>query len=373
MNNFNILLVDDIQENLYSLEILIKENFNVNILTALNAKEAIKLLLNNDIDLILTDVQMPDVNGFELIEYIKTIDSLKDIPVIFITGIYYKKEYLSTGYNLGAIEYISKPIDDKLLKSKLNIYINLFEKKRFQENEIKRTNNLLIYQSKFIAMGEMISMIAHQWRQPLTTLSLILDRMNLLNEMNKLDKIKFKDNYSRSSELIQHMSKTIDDFRDFYNFDEEKGNFYFEEILNKSLELIKPLLDERSINLDIVLDDKSKNMILNLNLSKISQVFLNIYINALDEFEEKKTKNAYVKISSICNENFFIIDIEDNAGGIPEEILDKIFDPYFSTKNGNGTGIGLYMSKMIIEQHMSGSIEVFNKSNGACFRITLPL
>lgn len=373
MNNFNILLVDDIQENLYSLGELIKEIFDVNIYNALNAKEAITQLLNNNIDLILTDIQMPDINGFELVEYIKTIDTLKDIPIIFITGIYDKKEYQSTGYNLGAIEYISKPIDDELLKSKLNIYIKLFERKRSQENEIRRMNDLLIYQSKFVAMGEMISMIAHQWRQPLTTLSLILDRMNLLNELNKLDKIKFKENYSRSSELIQHMSKTIDDFRNFYHFDEKRENLNFEEIINKSLELIKPLMDEKSIDLEVLLDNKCKNVILNLNLSKISQVFLNIYKNALDEFEEKKIKNSYIKVSSICNEKGLIIDIEDNAGGIPENILDKIFDPYFSTKNGNGTGIGLYMSKMIIEQHTNGSIEVFNRLSGACFRITLPL
>ena len=119
MNKFSILLLDDIHENIYSLKLLIEENFDINIFTALKAQEAIEIVMNNTIDLILTDIQMPDVDGFEFAQYLKDVESTKNIPVIFITGIYEKDEYKNKGYNIGGIEYITKPIDNKLLISKL--------------------------------------------------------------------------------------------------------------------------------------------------------------------------------------------------------------------------------------------------------------
>ena len=136
MNKFSILLLDDVSENIYSLKLLIEENFDINIFTALKAQEAIEIVMNNTIDLILTDVQMPDIDGFEFAQYLKDIESTKDIPVIFITGIYEKDEYKNKGYNIAGIEYITKPIDNKLLISKLKIYINIF-------NTIKISNEKL--------------------------------------------------------------------------------------------------------------------------------------------------------------------------------------------------------------------------------------
>lgn len=130
MKKFSILIVDDIETNIYSLKLIIEQNFDVEIYSALNANKALEILLNNNIELILSDVQMPDIDGFHFVEYIKSIEKTKYIPVIFITGIYNKDEYQKKGYNLGAIEYISKPIDEILLISKLKIYIDLFEEKK---------------------------------------------------------------------------------------------------------------------------------------------------------------------------------------------------------------------------------------------------
>lgn len=130
MKKFSILIVDDIETNIYSLKLIIEQNFDVEIYSALNANKALEILLNNDIELILSDVQMPDIDGFHFVEYIKSIEKTKYIPVIFITGIYNKDEYQKKGYNLGAIEYISKPIDEILLISKLKIYIDLLKKRK---------------------------------------------------------------------------------------------------------------------------------------------------------------------------------------------------------------------------------------------------
>ena len=168
MEKFSILLVDDVSENIYSLKMMIEDSFDVNIFSALSAQEGMEILMNENIDLILTDVQMPEIDGFEFVEYLKNIEKTKDIPVIFITGIYDKDEYKTKGYNLGAIEYITKPIHDILLNSKLKVYIDFFEKRKLDIELIASKDKVLIHQSKMAAMGEMLDNIAHQWRQPLS-------------------------------------------------------------------------------------------------------------------------------------------------------------------------------------------------------------
>ncbi len=127
MEKFSILILDDVEENIYSLRLMIEDSFDVDIYTALNAQDAITILMNNKIDLILSDIQMPDVDGFQFVDYIKSLEKTKDIPVIFITGIYDKDSYQKRGYDLGVIEYISKPIDNDLLTSKLKVFIKIFE------------------------------------------------------------------------------------------------------------------------------------------------------------------------------------------------------------------------------------------------------
>ena len=373
MNKFNILLVDDICENIYSLKMLIEDGFDVNIFSALNVNDAMTILMENSIDLILTDIQMPNIDGFEFVKYLKTIEKTKDIPIIFITGIYDKDEYKTKGYDLGAIDYITKPINHILLNAKLKIYIDIFMNKKIQEEIINERNTLLINQSKFIAMGEMINMIAHQWRQPLTTLGLILDRMNLLDNMNKLDHKTFKENYSKGSNLIQHMSQTIEDFRSFYKNEEGKENTTIKNLLERSISLISPAFIENTITYTIFISDETKMLNLNLNVSKVCQVLLNLYKNAMDEFISKKIQNPHIKISCFNNSEFLMIEISDNAGGIPKKFINKIFEPYFSTKSKNGTELGLYMSKIIIEEQMKGVISVRNENDGACFSLTIPI
>ena len=373
MEKFNILLVDDIYENIYSLKMLIEDGFDVNIFSALNVKDAISILMDNSIDLILTDVQMPNIDGFEFAKYLKTIEKTKYIPIIFITGIYDKDEYKTKGFNLGAIDYITKPINHVLLNAKLKIYIDIFMNKKIQEEIINEKNSLLINQSKFIAMGEMINMIAHQWRQPLTTLGLILDRMNLLNNMNKLTSDVFKENYEKSSNLIQHMSKTIEDFRNFYRSDQTREDITIKNLIDSSINLISPAFTENLISHTIYISEETKNLNLNLNISKISQVLLNLYKNAMDEFILKNIENPMLKISCFNNSEFLMIEISDNAGGIPKEYMNKIFEPYFSTKSNNGTGLGLYMNKIIIEEQMKGFINVRNEKGGACFSLMIPI
>lgn len=522
----NVLIVDDIPENVFSLKVLIEDEFDCTIYTALDAKEAIKILITNKIDLILSDIQMPEIDGFEFITYVKGIESLKNIPIIFITAIYDKNEYKSKGYELGAIDYITKPIDSKLLYLKLSRYFEVSQAQKSLENEnrhikqllntpnisyiltdpniegnpvvfvndyfykftgyfkeevigkslkilqvdnsdeeerkkikqalidkvsitvilknkkksdevfynkisispiffpnsdkvqfflaiqndvtdivkekryfetvlntsqaiilvtdgknLERINKrffdlfdfknfddfkskhkcvcelfinkenknylqpkvngmdwndyivsnsevihkacmidkngnerifqvessgkifkredgeneevitftditqlighkkMLIDQSKFVAMGEMINMIAHQWRQPLTTLTLILDKIYLFNQLKQLDSEKLNTQYEKSIKLIQYMSKTINDFRNFFQDNAIKEKISIKDLINQSYELILPALNKEFISSEITIAEDCKNLVLQLNPSKISQVFLNVYKN----------------------------------------------------------------------------------------------
>lgn len=153
MKNFTILLIDDIPSNIHSLRLIIEENFeNINILTALNGHEAIKEIMKNDVHLILSDVQMPEISGFELAAYLHAIEQTKDIPVILITGIYGSDENRKKGYESGAIEYISKPIDDELLCSKLRVFIQIYEARKEDKEMLLQKDRLIADQTKMLAM-----------------------------------------------------------------------------------------------------------------------------------------------------------------------------------------------------------------------------
>ena len=233
MSKFSILLVDDIEENIYSLKLIIEESFDVTIFSALSAQDAITILMENEVDLILSDIQMPEIDGFQFAQYIKGLEKTKHIPIIFITGIYDKNEYQEKGYNLGAIEYISKPIDDALLTSKLKVYIDLFESSKLTQKEMSMKDDLLIHQSKMATMGEMIGVIAHQLKQPLNIMSLYC---NDVKDSYKYDEIDdaFIDKFDENTkEQIAFMTQTINSFTNFFNPNKAKTTFSVKTALIK--------------------------------------------------------------------------------------------------------------------------------------------
>lgn len=222
MNKFTILLVDDIETNIYSLKMLIEDNFDLNILSAFTAQEAMEILLSQNIDLILSDIQMPEIDGFEFAMYLKDMEVTKNIPIIFITGIYDKDEYKSRGFKLGTVEYITKPINNNLLISKLKIYIDIYNTIKDSNEKLKQTNEILIHNSKMASMGEMIGIISHQLKQPLNILSLYCDDMEVTYEFDEINENYMKDFSSNTKEQIKYMSNTINGFLDFFNPNKEK-------------------------------------------------------------------------------------------------------------------------------------------------------
>ena len=236
-------------------------------------------------------------------------------------------------------------------------------------SELKEKEKMMLLQSKHSAMGEMISMIAHQWRQPLACISSIINRIKLKNNMNKIDKDFLNNILDETNVYIQYMSNTIDDFRNFFSIDTKKEFTSLNEIVLNVYKMINKSFNSQNINIEIE-DSKLSERFLFKN--ELVQILLNILNNAKDAFLEKDIKNPKITISFSENENYQNIFVEDNAGGIDEKVILNIFDPYFSTKSKkNGSGLGLYICKTILEKNNLGTISVKNKNNGVIFAITI--
>ena len=246
-----------------------------------------------------------------------------------------------------------------------NLNSNLIQKVENEVDKNRKKDQQIIQQSRLAQMGEMISMIAHQWRQPLAAISSTSSGINLKAKLNKLDKDTAIKLSNKISEYSQHLSGTIDDFREFFKSNKEKRNTTYNELIQSVLNIIEVSIKNKNINLITNLNCKDT---LITYPNEIKQVILNLIKNAEDIVLEKEIENPTIIIdTSDC-----ILTISDNGGGIPTDIMNKIFDPYFSTKlEKNGTGLGLYMSKTIIEEHCGGSLTVSNNDDGAIFKIIL--
>lgn len=254
-------------------------------------------------------------------------------------------------YNSQQLEGLNRTLEQRVEKSII---------------ELRQKDQVLMQQSRLAAMGEMISNIAHQWRQPLNVLGLYIQSLKIEYEAGHLDKEQLEKSIKESMLLIQHMSTTIDDFRTFFRPEKEKENFKVCQTVARAVQLVKASFDNKQIQL--VMDCNEDADIYGYP-NEYSQVVLNILINAKEAFEANKTAKPQVTISAIVAEGRTIVTIKDNAGGIPDEIIHKIFDPHFSTKGPQGTGIGLFMSKNIIEKNMNGRLSVRNNGVGAEFKI----
>jgi len=278
------------------------------------------------------------------------------------------EELEASNIDLKRLNTILKQGDKEAKKVLIERY-NLEDEVIGEIEKNKQQQLLMLHQSRLAQMGEMISMIAHQWRQPLNSLSMLNQSIVLKYNRDKLDEkfiIYFKEN---SNKQIQGMSKTIDDFRDFFKPEKEKVEFCINDVLNDTLEMVKPIFCQNQI--DIKFDIKKEFKIIGYQ-NELGQAILNIVNNAKDALVENEIKNKQIIINLTQDDKSIVLTIKDNAGGILQNIIDKIFDPYFSTKDEkNGTGLGLYMAKMIIEEHMDGKLSVSNDEDGAKFTIKL--
>lgn len=239
------------------------------------------------------------------------------------------------------------------------------EKKHAQE-EIIENEKMLMVQSRFATMGEMLASIAHQWRQPLNHVSMVLTNIQLAKETNKLTTEYLNKKTNEANLQLKYMSDTIEDFTNFFSKKGTLEDFTFQEVCSYSLDLVNSKSKKNNVNICVNNDDTNRYMNYKNELIQVLVIVLNNAIDALmlNNIKDRKI-DIYIKQNSIT--------INDNAGGIPNEIVHKIFDPYFTTKNKKfGTGLGLYTAKAIVETLIKGKITVKNIDDGASFTISLP-
>lgn len=383
----NVLVVDDSKFICKQItSILMPRNYTVD--TAYTANDGLDMIDLNDYDIIILDIELPDINGVEVLENIKSNPDRFMTPIIVLSG-NHDPELIRNILKLGANDFVRKPyiIEEFLLKidmlidnvrkekkiisqdKKLSDFVKTLQMKIDTEVKKNQEHQLALFaQSRHAQMGEMISMIAHQWRQPLNALSihtqLVIDRYKHKKLTDQLVE-KFE---QQSLKKIQYMSKTIDTFRDFFKKDSHKVTYNIFNMLNDTLQIIESTLKHDKITLNINCD---KDIILDGYPKELSQALLNIINNAKDAFNINNIENRIINID-IINDKDIMIRLEDNAGGIPDDIILDIFQPYFSTKlEKNGTGLGLYMTKMIIEEKCNGKISVTSKNETTTFIINL--
>ncbi|MFA7403062.1 MAG: PAS domain-containing sensor histidine kinase [Pelobacteraceae bacterium] len=235
--------------------------------------------------------------------------------------------------------------------------------------ELRKKDDILIMQSRLTTMGEMISNLAHQWRQPLNNIGLIVQSLQLAFKANDLSVEELDSDIAETMKILQQISDTIDDFRNFFSQEKELRSFSVNDAVSRSLNFVLPSL--RSKGIKAACDEQADIHAVGYP-NEYAQALLNIIINAKDALLESQTLQPLISMRISEENGRSIVTILDNGGGIREDILPKIFDPYFSTREqGKGAGIGLYMSKMIIEKNMNGRLTASNVDGGAEFRIEL--
>jgi signal transduction histidine kinase/ABC-type nitrate/sulfonate/bicarbonate transport system substrate-binding protein len=322
------------------------------------------------------------LNKWVSIKYEKSVDYTLIWQVLIITIIisilFIYRQIALKKHNTELENQITKRREIEKELAKLNTFLEKRVKEEIEKNVKKE--KLLQQQSRLAQMGEMISMIAHQWRQPLGAINSAVISIDLklnsgiLDFDDKDDRekiIKFiNEKHKNINNYVETLTLTIDDFRNFFKPDKDKEIVRLIAPIQKALLIVDSSLQKNSININLNIDEDDEVEIFQ---NEILQVILNIIKNAEDNFIEKNSEYRQIDITTQCTNEHCYIKIEDNGGGIEEDIIPNIFDPYFSTKDEkNGTGLGLYMSKIIVEDHNNGELSVKNSQNGACFQIKLP-
>jgi C4-dicarboxylate-specific signal transduction histidine kinase len=388
LKEMNILYVEDDEETL-KVYTKILSKYSKNIKYTTNGKDALNIFQNNKIDIIISDINMPIMNGIKLAKSIKEINS--NTPIFFTTA-FNENKYLMESIDMGIDGYILKPIDTKKLLSKLeksakNITIQkiAIKQKKFlaQENidmsiemlkyldELESKDKILMHQSKLASMGEMMDAMAHQMKQPLNAISLKNSLLEILNSNNQLTSKTIEETTKEIDTQIHHISRTIDEFRNFLRPNKRKENINVFETIESVISLTNDRIKNNSLQINNLTD---KNLSIHVIKNEFIHILINLINNSIDAFIEKNIpqNSRVISFSSEIKDTNIIINVLDNAGGIPQSVITKIFEPNFTTKDeSKGTGIGLYMCKLIIEK-LNGKIEVSNKDDGVLFNIIIP-
>lgn len=381
---FRILVIDDLAENIALINNILKDEYDITVATsaALGLELAKKEPL---VDLILLDIVMPNMDGYELCALLKANTQTKDIPVIFLT-VLDETANIEKGFIAGGVDYVTKPFEPAILKARVRTHCELSSQKR----ELRRFNQSLemvvlertreleqaqLYNERLAhqaALGDIISMIAHQWRQPISTIAMIVNKVLLDIALGKVDTHVLKHEMENINKQTHYLANTIENFRNFFKPNQAKQTIELKVFFEALKDLLQAVLSHHAITLVINIENVER---ITVYKNELLQVLINLINNAKDAIVSQALHQGIISVNVFAyeKEKKVIFEIHDNAGGIPLEIIDKIGTQYFTTKTEKeGTGLGIYMSKMILEKHLQGTLSWSNKDEGASFYVQIP-
>jgi signal transduction histidine kinase len=374
-----LLYVEDNElARISTLDVL--HNFFDTVDTANDGSEGLEKFKQKNYDLIITDINMPHMNGLEMIDAIKKINN--EIPILIISA-YNESNYFLETIKLGVEGYLLKPIDleqflqmisktvekIELRRQNQKYKEELEQKVKAQVQELIEKDKIITQKSKLALMGEMVDAIAHQFKQPLSIIQLQALQLEDAYKSDTIDNQVIADSTSGTISQVEHLSETISQFRDFLRPQLDVEKIKIETVLSSVLLLTQDELKQHQIE---VLLKGDLDLHVNIIPGEFKHVLINLLNNAKDAFVERETKTKkQITISVSSDSDNVYVEVADNAGGIPESIIHKIFKPNFSVKqNKQSSGIGLYISETIIKK-IGGEISVRNDKDGAVFTVVL--
>jgi len=335
--------------------------FFKNIDLAINGEEGLELYKKNRYDLVLSDIQMPKMNGIEMTRSIKAINNEQ---MIMIISAHDEADYLMQLINLGVHSFVLKPVEiEKLIETLIPLCTILYERKELELYRVQKV--------RFNAIRELLNNIAHQWRQPLNILAANLQNMEVLQEFDELDDEKIRQSIQKSMKLIMQMSAVIDSFHSAFDARSVDEEFSIHDSVKNALNIISDTLKSHGISVILNLDIDST---LTGKQNEFQEVILHLLNNAMDAFKKNDIKDSKITIKTEQDDGKAILTISDNASGIDPSTLESIFEPYSTTKfKSEGIGMGLFIAKTTIMHHMNGNLELKNLNNGVACIITLPI
>lgn len=375
MQQINSILYVEDEKNVQEELAEVLEFYCENLYLADDGKQGLKQFIQYKPDIIITDIKMPIMDGIEMSKKIKEIN--KEQHIIFTTA-FSDIDFFQEAIELQVDGYIIKPIDLTLLENKIESVIKNIKLKE----ELFEKEQMLLQTSKLASMGEMIGNIAHQWKQPLSIISTCASSLIIEHDLDQINKESVLARSENIMSQTEYLNNTINDFTNFFKPNEHNNNYNVKKFLDKCIDLVHSSFEANTIETMKKVDDRINSY---GDPSQLTQAIINILNNAKDALkaaEKLQKKLVFIVTAKEDNHNNIELIIKDNAGGIPENIIENVFNPYFTTKSKDeGTGLGLYITKTIITKKLKGNIKVENEVfdfkgityKGAKFTITLPL
>ena len=369
----HLLLVDDLEENLLALEALLKRE-DVVCLKARSGDEALELLLIHDVALALVDVQMPGMDGFQLAEFMRGNVNARHVPIIFVTAGSADLQRRFRGYEAGAVDFIQKPIETDILRSKANVFIDLYRQRReilAQRDELEAYANALRAADR--RKNDFIAMLGHELRNPIMALRAGLQLLERQSDKNRKADIQ-----ARMEVQAHHLSRLIEDLLDVARIDQGKISLQRERVslqsvIESAVDTSRPKIEAGAHDLTVALP--SQPLWLEGDFTRLSQVVSNLLTNAA----KYTPSEGQIRISADVVQDEVRIDIADNGVGVPHDMQGRIFDLFTQSKGPDdrsreGLGIGLALVKQLVEMH-DGAVELTSDGpgRGSCFTLRFPL